>query len=72
WWNTLHQPDSIMRMGGPSIDPSMLVPLLLMAVAFQLFFFTALLARMKAELLSARLRTAMFNRLRGGAAGRAG
>jgi heme exporter protein C len=64
WWNTLHQPASIMRMGGPSIDPSMLHPLFLMALAFQLFFFAALLARMKAELLSARLRTLLFNRLR--------
>jgi heme exporter protein C len=72
WWNTLHQPASIMRMGGTAIDPSMLVPLLLMAIAFQLFFFAALIARMKAELLSARLRTAMFNRLRAGTAGSAG
>jgi heme exporter protein C len=72
WWNTLHQPASIMRMGGPAIDPSMLVPLLLMAAAFQLFFFAALIARMKAELLSARLRTAMFNRLRAGTTGTAG
>src|ERR1700753_3633379 len=36
WWNTLHQPDSILRMGGPTIDPSMLRPLLIMAVACQL------------------------------------
>jgi heme exporter protein C len=69
WWNTLHQPASIMRMGGPSIDPSMLHPLLLMALAFQLFFFSALCARMKAELLSARLRTLVFNRLRAKGAG---
>ena len=42
------------------------------ALAFQLFFFAALLARMKAELLSARLRTLLFNRLRAqGAAGAA-
>ena len=30
WWNTLHQPASVVRMGGPSIDPSMLWPLLMM------------------------------------------
>ena len=64
WWNTLHQPASIMRMGGPSIDPAMLHPLFLMAIAFQLFFFSALIARMKAELLAARVRSLMFNRLR--------
>ena len=24
WWNSLHQPASVVRMGGPSLDPSML------------------------------------------------
>ena len=32
WWNTLHQPASVFRLGGPTIHPSMLVPLLVMAV----------------------------------------
>ena len=32
WWNTLHQPASIFRMGGPTIDPSLLTPLFVMAV----------------------------------------
>ncbi len=36
WWNTLHQPSSVLRMGGPAIHPSILVPLLVMAVAFTL------------------------------------
>jgi heme exporter protein C len=58
-----------MRLGGPSIDPAMLHPLLLMALAFQLFFFATLIARMKAELLSARIRSIMFNRLRAKSAG---
>jgi hypothetical protein len=53
WWNTLHQPASILRLGGPSIDPSMLLPLLLMAVGFTTFFVVVLLLRMKAELLAA-------------------
>src|SRR6201999_4584547 len=43
WWNTLHQPASVLRLGGPSIDPSILTPLLVMALAFQLFFFAALI-----------------------------
>jgi heme exporter protein C len=34
WWNTLHQPASVLKIGGPSIDPSMLWPLLIMALAF--------------------------------------
>src|SRR5271168_1380912 len=27
WWNTLHQPASVFRMGGPTIDASLLWPL---------------------------------------------
>src|SRR5437868_5857342 len=30
WWNTLHQPASVMKLGGPTIAVSMLVPLLIM------------------------------------------
>src|SRR6202171_4127339 len=45
WWNTLHQPASILRLGGPSIDTSMLIPLLVMAVGFTLLFGWLLLLR---------------------------
>ena len=31
WWNTLHQPASVFRLGGPTIHPSLLLPLLVMA-----------------------------------------
>ena len=34
WWSTLHQPASVLKLDGPAIHPSMLVPLLIMAVAF--------------------------------------
>src|SRR3954465_2303571 len=34
WWNTLHQPASVLRAGGPAIHPSILTPLLVMALAF--------------------------------------
>src|SRR4029079_1088461 len=34
WWNTLHQPASVARLGGPSIHPSLLWPLLVMALAY--------------------------------------
>ena len=57
WWNTLHQPASILRMGGSAIDPSIFVPLLIMAVAFTLLFFTLHLAAMRNEILRRRLRT---------------
>jgi len=57
WWNTLHQPASVLRLQGPSIDPSMLLPLLLMAGAFQACFLFFLLIRIKTALLEARLAT---------------
>ncbi len=62
WWNTLHQPASLMRMDGPSVDPAMLWPLLMMAVGFQLLFFALLVLRMKAMLLEARHRSAVYAR----------
>ena len=51
WWNTLHQPASISRLQSPAIDPAMLPPLLLMALAFlSLFIFLAAL-RLETALL---------------------
>jgi heme exporter protein C len=50
WWNTLHQSESVFRMGGPTIDVSMLVPLLVMAVGYMLLFATLLLVRMRTAL----------------------
>jgi heme exporter protein C len=57
WWNTLHQPASVFRLGGPTIDPSILVPLLWMAIAFTLLFVTLHLAAMRNEILRRRIRT---------------
>jgi heme exporter protein C len=57
WWNTLHQPASVLRMGGPAIHPAILVPLLIMAAAFTLLFLTLHLAAMRNEILRRRLRT---------------
>ena len=57
WWNTLHQPASVFRIGGSTIDPSILVPLLIMALAFTLLFFTLHLAAMRNEILRRRVRT---------------
>ena len=50
WWNTLHQPDSVFRMGGPTIDASMLWPLMIMALGYLLLFVTLLLLRMRTAL----------------------
>ena len=57
WWNTLHQPASVLRAGGPSIHPSLLTPLLVMAAAFMLLFVTLHLAAMRNEILRRRVRT---------------
>lgn len=56
WWNTLHQPASVVKMGGPAIDPSMLRPLLLMGVAFTTYFLWVLLVRLRAEIVAGKIR----------------
>ncbi|WP_044562580.1 heme ABC transporter permease [Azospirillum sp. B4] len=57
WWNTLHQPASVFRLGGPTIAASMLWPLLLMAVAFQSYFFAVVILRIRAGLAARRVQT---------------
>ncbi|MHB8347018.1 MAG: heme ABC transporter permease [Acidiferrobacterales bacterium] len=55
WWNTLHQPASIGSLGkivSPTIYPSMLHPLLVMSLAFFLFYYTVVLMRMRGEILA--------------------
>ncbi|MBB5045548.1 heme exporter protein C [Rhodopseudomonas rhenobacensis] len=56
WWNTLHQPASVLRVGGPALDKSFLIPLLVMAIAFSLLFITLHLAAMRNEILRRRVR----------------
>ena len=51
WWNTLHQPASVSKIGAPSIHPSMIAPLLLMAFAFTFYFVAVALLRMRNEIL---------------------
>jgi len=60
WWNTLHQKASVFRMGGPTIAPSLLWPLLVMAAGFLFFFAGLLMLRMRAALMAARLRALTF------------
>ena len=57
WWNTLHQPASVFRMGGPSIHPTMLWPLLVMASGFLLLTIALQLNGMRTEILRRRIRT---------------
>ncbi|CAK0753528.1 cytochrome c maturation protein C [Gammaproteobacteria bacterium] len=51
WWNTLHQPATIAKLGQPSIHPSMLIPLLLNALAFKFYYGTTVLMRARCEWL---------------------
>jgi len=57
WWNTLHQGASVFRLGGSTIYPTILMPLLIMAVAFTLLFVTLHLAATRNEILRRRVRT---------------
>lgn len=56
WWNTLHQPASVLRLGGPTIHPSMLAPLLLMVFAFTTYYLWVLAVRMRGEIIGNRIR----------------
>jgi len=65
WWNTLHQPASVLRLGGPSIDESMLWPLLLMAVAFKTYYIWIVLIRIRAEIISKKIGTIRLRQVHG-------
>jgi heme exporter protein C len=58
WWNTLHQPASVVKLDGPAIHSSILVPLLVMAVAFLMLFVTLVLMRTETEIGRRRLEMA--------------
>ncbi|MGI9301974.1 MAG: heme ABC transporter permease [Gammaproteobacteria bacterium] len=51
WWNTLHQGPTVTKFDSPSIHASMLVPLLLMAVGFKLYYLVVLLLRSRCAVL---------------------
>lgn len=51
WWNSLHQGATVTKFDKPSIHWSMLIPLLLMALAFQVYYLLALFHSCRAELL---------------------
>ena len=58
WWNTLHQPASIMRLDAPAIHPAILIPLLWMAGSFLLLFIVLVLVRTETEIDRRRLEMA--------------
>ncbi|SDH39785.1 heme ABC transporter permease [Roseospirillum parvum] len=67
WWNTLHQPAAVFRMDGPTIDTPILIPLLVMALAFKFYYLTVLLWAMRGEIAAAKLRSARLAEVHAGA-----
>jgi heme exporter protein C len=59
WWTTLHQPASVTRLGKPTIELSMLIPLFIMLVGYQLYFAWVLCRRLQGEIVR-RERTATW------------
>jgi len=55
WWNSLHQPASVIRTDGPTIDPAMLTPLLIMAFAYMAIYGALVLQSMRNELAARRI-----------------
>ncbi len=64
WWNTLHQPASVIRLDGPTIHSSMLTPLLIVFVGFIGFFLLTFMMKMEAELLKAKERRKKLKKVR--------
>jgi heme exporter protein C len=58
WWHTLHQGASVLKMGGSTIDRSMLWVLLIMAVAYTVLFLALHLTAIRSEIASRKLRQA--------------
>ena len=63
WWNTLHQPASVVKLGGPAIHLSMLAPLLIMVAGFTSFYVAVLIMRMRTEIVGAKLRSLQMARV---------
>lgn len=61
WWNTLHQPASIIRAGGMAIDPSMQLPLFSMLAALSCLFAILVILRTKTDLLRQKIRRLQFS-----------
>ena len=66
WWNSLHQPAALGGLSSPSMHPSILTPLLLMALAFILLFMTLLVAAMRNEILRQRVRVLRLSQAKRG------
>lgn len=63
WWNTLHQPASVIRLDGPTIHHSMLTPLFLMAFGYFTFYITVLILRFRAEIIEFKIKNHHLRRV---------
>ena len=70
WWNTLHQPASVVKLDGPAIHSSILVPLLVNAVGFSLLFFALHMKGMRNEVLRRRVKALRMAEVEQAARGR--
>ncbi len=66
WWNTLHQPASVFRMGGSTISGSMLWPLLVMALGASALFMTLHFMALRNEILRRRIARLAMDQIRAG------
>jgi heme exporter protein C len=64
WWNTLHQPASVFRTGGPTLGRAFLIPLLVMGIGFTLLFVTLHMTAMRNEILRRRVRALQMIQVR--------
>jgi heme exporter protein C len=64
FWNSLHQPASVIRIDGPTIHSSMLIPLLVMAVGCGMYFLTLLAIRTKTQLIDKKISKITYHKLR--------
>jgi heme exporter protein C len=66
WWNTLHQGNSLGLLSAPTIYISMLWPLLVTALGYNLGFAAIVLARVQAAVLERRLTALLTARMGAG------
>ena len=63
WWSTLHQGPTVTKLSAPSIDASMLIPLLFMALAFMAYYLSVMLVRARSEILEYECNTVWVKQL---------
>jgi heme exporter protein C len=63
WWSTLHQGPTVSKFDAPSIHISMLIPLLLMTIAYVCYYISTVLMRARCELLALEKNCAWVSKL---------